>query len=157
MSTIERIPLPSGGWWDIETRPLWSHVRQWASGPEDGLVEKALAALTSDWSFHDEPTESAVSSRDEEDLGAVLEVFKREVSPLFDGRGRRPQAEALFANLVSGVVPVDFTEAHMLAATGWSWQVLQDTPADVVRDLELYLEVSRAVETGGSLDFDTQE
>ena len=145
-----------GGWWEIETRPRWSHLRQWVLAPEDGLVEKALAALTADWSFDEEPTEAAVSSRDEEDLGAVLEVFRREVAPLVDRRGQRPQAEALFASLASGVVPVDFTEAHMLAATGWSWQTLQDTPADVVRDLELYLEVSRAVETGGSLDFDTR-
>ena len=118
-------------------------------------MDRALAVLTVDWSFDEEPTVNAVSARGADDLAAMLEFFREEVAPFIDRKSPKEAAERLFAGLVSGTVPQDFAEAHVMASTGWSWQTLQETPADVVRDMEIYLGVRRALESGGSLDFDT--
>ena len=39
-----------------------------------------------------------------------------------------------------------------MAVTGWTWSELQETPADVVEDLALYLAVKDTWEHGGELD-----
>ncbi|MDA1349164.1 MAG: hypothetical protein O3A47_09945 [Chloroflexi bacterium] len=155
--TTRRIGLPSGGWWEIETRPRWRHARGWEAMDEGDLADRALAALTVGWSLDEEPTVEAVCALAADDLAAMLDFFLREVAPFLERDGPKQAAERLFAGLARGAVPADFVEAHVMAATGWSWQTLQETPADVVRDMEIYLGVSRAFESGGSLDFDTEE
>jgi hypothetical protein len=76
-STIRRIILPSGGWWEIETRPRWRHMRGWEYSDEGDLVDRALGVLTVDWSFDEEPTVNAVSARGADDLAAMLEFLYR--------------------------------------------------------------------------------
>ena len=66
-------------------------------------------------------------------------------------------AQRLFAGMVVGQIPREFEETHMMAATGWSWQVLQATPIDVVQKMAIYLAVSDARNTQGSLDFPESE
>ena len=66
------------------------------------------------------------------------------------------EAEELFAALMSGQVPAEFVETHLMAATGWSWQRLKKTPADVVRRMATYLAVANAVEGGGALNFENE-
>ena len=48
--TVIRVELPSGGWWELESRPRWKHVREWAS--EVGrlsageVADRVLVSLT---------------------------------------------------------------------------------------------------------------
>lgn len=159
--TVKRINLPSGGWWEIETRPLWRHVREWADetqGRHTGLelAEHALASLTPGWSFAEEISQEAVSRRDVDDLIAVLEVFHGEVVSLLS-EPTKEQAERLFGGLAEGRITPEFIEAHLLAATGWSWHTLQVTPVDVVQRMAMYLAVKKARDTGGTLTFADSE
>ena len=147
---VYRVELPSGGWWDIFVRPRWAHL-------SDDLVDRALVSLTAGWSFSGPATVEAIASRDLEDLIVVLEAFKRCAAPYLATRSLRAEAEELFAALMSGQVPAAFVETHLMAATGWSWQMLRETPADVVRGMATYLAVARAVEGGGALNFESEE
>ncbi len=151
-----RVELPSGGWWDIFVRPTWAHLSKWSDAGTD-LVDRALLSLTAGWSFSEPASVEAIDSRDLEDLIAVLEAFKRCAAPYLITRSLRAEAEELFAALMSGQVPAAFVETHLMAATGWSWQRLQKTPADVVRRMATYLAVARAVERGGALNFESEE
>ncbi len=152
---VYRVELPSGGWWDIYVRPTWAHLSGWSDAGTD-LVDRALASLTAGWSFSEPASVEAIAARDPEDLIAVLEAFKRSVARHLATRSLRAEAEELFAALLSGQVPADFVETQLLAATGWSWQRLQKTPADVVRRMATYLAVVRAVEGGGALNFENE-
>ena len=153
---VYRVELPSGGWWDIFVRPTWAHLNGW-SGAGNDLVDRALVSLTAGWSFSGPATVEAIASRDLEDLIVVLEAFKRCAAPYLATRSLRDEAEELFAALMSGQLPAAFVETHLMAATGWSWQRLQETPADVVRRMATYLAVARAVEGGGALSFENEE
>ncbi len=153
---LYRVELPSGGWWDIFVRPTWAHLTEWSDAGND-LVDRALVSLTAGWSFSEPASVEAIASRDPEDLIAVLEAFKRYAARYLATRGLRAEAEELFAALMSGQMPAAFAETHLMAATGWSWQRLQNTPADVVRRMATYLVVSRAVEGGGALSFENEE
>ena len=160
--SVKRIELPSGGWWEIVTRPLWGHVRQWsaASQRQDGssvLVELALVSITAAWSFREKVSIEAMAQRDPEDLLAVLQVFHREVVPSLEVGSPREMAEALFAGLVAGQLPAQLDEVYLMAATGWSWQDLQATPADVVQKMAVYLAVKCARDSSGALDFRAPE
>ena len=148
--------MPSGGWWDIFVRPTWAHLSGWSDAGTD-LVDRALVSLTAGWSFSEPASVEAIAARDPEDLIAVLEAFKRCAAPYLATRCLRAEAEELFAAMMSGQVPAAFVEAHLMAETGWSWQRLQNTPADVVRRMATYLVVSRAVEGGGALNFESDE
>ena len=161
--TVKRIELPSGGWWEIETRPRWRHAREWAAGlrhgpkasdhGEGGLIDRVLVSLTSSWSFPLPVNLTSLDGIDAEDVIAVLELVRREVAPFWEEQhGSRP-AERLFTSLAAGRVPEEFGEVHIMALTGWSWETLQETPADVVRRMATYLSVREARETGGILDF----
>ena len=87
------------------------------------------------------------------DLTAAFDALHdRVLSPLTEPV--RDIAEELFAGLVSGRVPEQFTESHVMAITGWDWATLQRTPADVVRHMVLYLLVREARAGGASLDFE---
>jgi hypothetical protein len=151
-----RVELPSGGWWDISVRPAWAHLSEWSDAGND-LVDRALVSLTAGWSFSEPVSVEAIAALDPEDLIAVLEAFKRRAAPYLATRSLRAEAEELFAALMSGQVPAAFVETHLMAATGWSWQRLQRTPADVVRRMATYLAVARAVEGGGALSFENEE
>ena len=152
---VARVELPSGGWWEIRTRPLWRDVSEWrravrAGEEEQALSERALVSLTTGWSFREEIGPESVGGRDAEDLAAVLEVLCREVEP-FEAAGRSAEsAERLFAALAEGRVPAEFAEAHLMLATGWSWRELQETPADVVERTWVYVAV-REVKRGGGI------
>ena len=155
---VIRIDLPSGGWWEISTRPLWRHVRKWAADGEGqfddaDLFERALASLTTAWSFGEEVSVEALAQRDEDDLMVALEAFQREVMPNLESDSPRETAEELFAGMVSGQVPPRFAEVSVMAATGWSWQALQETPADVVQKMAIYLAVKQTRDGNGALDF----
>ena len=158
---VTRILLPSGGWWEFLTRPQWRHVREWRSRCAEGTgsvsPERALASLTTAWSFADEVSADVISRLDEADLIVALEAFHREVVPYLDQADEQVLAEALFAGLLGGRVPPEFSEVHLMAANGWSWHTLQNTPADVVRLMAVYSAVAQAVERGGSVDFLAQE
>ena len=154
---VARVKLPSGGWWEIRTRPLWRDVSEWRRtvtvGAETaGLLERALVSLTTGWSFCEEVGPQSLASRDDGDVAAVLEVFCAQADFLGAAGRSGEDAERLFAALASGRVPSDFAEAHMMLETGWSWRELQDTPADVVERTWVYLAVREAREVGGALD-----
>lgn len=156
METVIRVELPSGGWWELESRPRWKHVRKWASEagrPGEGeTADRALVSLTAAWSFEDEVCVAALSRRSPGDLATAFEALHdRVLSPL--AGPVRQMAEELFAGLVSGTVPQGFAEAHIMAATGWDWATLQRTPADVVQRMVVYLSVREARANGGSLEF----
>ena len=159
---VKRIVLPSGGWWDLTTRPRWKHVRRWASErprlPGDSrLVEVALACLTTAWSFAEEVSPEAVADRDAEDLVVALEEVGRVVARLVAVGDPEALAQELFAGAVAGQIPPLFAEAHLMAATGWSWHTLQETPADVVQTMAIYLAVEQTRDIGGTLDIPDEE
>ncbi len=114
-------------------------------------------SLTAGWSFPEHVSVESIASRDPGDLIAVLEAFQREVAPRLGAPCPRRDAEHLFAGLVSGQMPAAFAETHLMASTGWSWDMLQRTPADVVRRMTIYLAVARAIREGQSLRFEDEE
>ena len=44
-----------------------------------------------------------------------------------------------------GSTPPEFHDSYLMDVTGWSYETLQETPADVVRRYEMYLIVKNAV------------
>ena len=146
------------------------HVRQWGpvrsgenSIPSDDeygqgyLVERALVSLTTGWSFREEISAESLTQLDVEDVIAAMELLKWEVAPLLDGHTPRPLAEDLFVGLARGSVPEQFAEPHIMALTGWSWETLQETPADVVELVAIYLAVKQAIDFGGIVDFPEEQ
>ena len=158
---VRRVELPSGGWWKILTRPRWKHVRGWLldrdassrTDRQDSLVEQALVALTVAWSFCEPVSLESLGRREPGDVLAMMKVMEREIVPLW-GRDRpRVLGEELFTGLVGGRIPAMFAEAHIMAQTGWSWATLQETPADVVEKMAIYLAVRQASETGATIEY----
>ena len=159
---VKRVTLPSGGWWEIVSRPQWQHVRQWCAESQEqygspDLVERALASLTTAWSFEEEIGPEALTRRNPDDLIAILETFQRAVIPTMEADSSKEMAGELFAGLISGQIPLGFVEVHVMVATGWSWQTLQETPADVVQRMLLYLAVKQARDNKASLEFRNAE
>ena len=155
MSRPARVTLPSGGWWDVETRPTWGQTQQWARwADDDALPERALAQLTLAWSFYDAVDVDGVSHRSPADVAAAMEAVERLAAPLADARSIKESAESLFEGLAAGRVPEEFADVHLMAATGWSYDVLMRTPADVVERMSIYLSVRAARETGGTLEIE---
>ena len=164
--TVRRVDLPSGGWWEIETRPRWEHVREWTAPDKDtrhgsegidavnaDLADWALISLTAGWSFDDDPTLESLARRAAGDVIAAMEVLEETLERLGAMAGARHLAERLFEGLMGGCVPDEFAEAHLLAMTGWSFRELQETPADVAEKVAIYLAVKQAIESGGDLEF----
>jgi hypothetical protein len=152
--TTKHITLPSGGWWEFHSRPLWKHLRQWTShDTESDLIERALASLTIAWSFPEQVSPESLARLGAEDRIAMLDAFQRETSPYLESESPKAMAEALLTSLTRGQVPPNFAEVHVMAATGWSWHTLQETPADIVQKMALYLAVQHARATSASLDF----
>ena len=153
-----RVRLPSGGWWDIETRPRWRHMRGWTrsrsgTGGQEGLADEVLVSLTNGWSF-DLPVETASLGRiDPGDLAAAFGAVRQSLAELWDPKRQRELTERLFTEMAAGRVPDEFEEARVMALTGWSWHTLQETPADAVEAMMAYLSVRGVREHGGALDF----
>ena len=169
-STIRHIDLPSGGWWELETMPRWKHIRELlsylpcsdaesrASGrDQDQLVEQALISLTTAWSFREKVSAETLARRDVRDITAAMDLLKREVSSLWDAYSPKELAERLFAGLVTGRIPHEFAEVHIMALTGWSFQSLLETPVDIVERMAIYLAVKQARDLGGDLDLPEEQ
>ena len=152
------VRLPSGGWWDIETRPRWRHLREWMRsrrepGAQEELADEVLVSLTNAWSF-DLPVETASLERiDPGDLAAAFGAVRQALAELWDTKAQRERTERLFTEMAAGRVPDEFEEARVMALTGWSWHTLQETPADAVEAMMAYLSVRSVRENGGALDF----
>ena len=52
-----------------------------------------------------------------------------------------------------GSIPPEFHDSYLMEVTGWSYETLQETPVDVVRQYEMYLSVKNVVVNGGTLSF----
>ena len=152
--TVVRISLPHGQWWEIETRPRWSHVRQWTlghvtsgAGPtkvrygEQDLIERALVSLTTGWSFDEPVSLHSLARREAGDVVAAMKLLEDSVGALWNSRRVKALAEKLFGGLAIGRVPREFAEVHIMALTGWNWQTLQATPADIVDKMTTYMAV----------------
>ena len=92
----ERLKLPSGGWWDLETAPTWGQVkilrRRLAEGQRDGSheideVEEMLLALTVAWSYGPAVTAEALAAVPVADVVPALALMRDRVLPLFLGLG----------------------------------------------------------------------
>ena len=89
-NTVRRIDLPSGGWWELETRPRVRDVLEIQESQElDHPEYRALAILSRGWS----PTAKgkgrkvdldAVLDIRVDDLMPVMEVFTSEVVPFLE-------------------------------------------------------------------------
>ena len=154
MSRPVRVALPTGGWWDVETRPTWAQVREWEqwAAEDDVLPERVLAQLTVGWSFPDAVDVEALSRRSPADVAAAMDAVERRAVPLADARSSKELAEGLFEGLVTGRIPEEFADVHLMASTGWSYDELLRTPADVVERMATYLSVRAAYETGGAME-----
>ena len=158
---VKRIELPSGRWWEIEKRPRWKHLRAMgaqrgagAAGQADRgeLADETLAVLTKAWGFEEPVCPASVRNREPDDVAAVLAEVGAVMERLLRARKDRDAlAMELFAGLMEGRVPEAFEEAHLMWRTGWTWQQLQETPADVVELMSAYLSVVDAMESGGSV------
>lgn len=149
---VRRVSLPSGGWWAYRTRPTWQDVSVIDSDCERGL-ERLLVALTEGWAFEDEVCLESLKRRDDKDMAAILQAVLEDVLPWLDQDSPEALAKNLFACMMAGQVPHQFFDVQIMVATGWNWQDLQKTPADVVLKTALFLEVLEAKERGGSLQF----
>ena len=154
MSRPVRVTLPSGGWWDVETRPAWRQVKEWApwAARDEDVAERVLAQLTLGWSFPDAVDLEALSRREPGDVAAAMSAVRQCAAPLAEARSAKELAEALFEDLVAGRVPDEFADVHLMASTGWSYDELMRTPADVVERMSTYLSVRTAYETGGVME-----
>ena len=158
---VKRIELPSGRWWEIEGRPRWKHLREMTrlrggdTGGEEsvgGLAEEALAVLTTAWGFEEPVCPESVRNREPGDLAAALAEAGAVMERLSRVRKERDAlAVELFAGLVRGEESEAFEEARLMCRTGWTWDELQETPADVVEMMSVYLSVVEAMESGGSV------
>ena len=158
--SVKRIELPSGRWWEVEERPRWKHLRAMADLPDSDaagqangdLADETLAVLTKAWGFEEPVCAASVGKREPDDVAAVLAEVGAVMERLLRARKDRDAlAMELFAGLMEGRVPEAFEEAHLMWRTGWTWQQLQETPADVVELMSAYLSVVDAMESGGSV------
>ena len=154
MSRPVRVALPTGGWWDVETRPTWAQVKEWErwAAEDDTFPERVLAQLTLAWSFLETVSAEAVARRSEADVAAAMDAVERHAAPLAGARSSKELAEGLFEGLVTGRIPEEFADMHLMASTGWSYDELLRTPADVVERMATYLSVRAAYETGGAME-----
>ena len=148
---VKRIALPSGGWWDIRTRPTWRDAASF--GDDESRVERLLVAITERWVFDEPVSLETIACRDDDDLGAVLTAIQEYVLPWLEQDSPDVLSMSLFRAMAVGQVPEGFFEIQLMAATGWSWQTLQSTPVDVVMKMALFLAVSNIREEGGALQF----
>lgn len=98
--TVKRIDLPSGGWWEIETRPTFRDVlamkRVESDDGEIGAVDVfgVLITLTRAWSY-DDPISSDIfldlKADDErlDDLVPVMRFFQSDVVPFLGTRSSK--------------------------------------------------------------------
>ena len=84
--TLKRVELPSGGWWEIETRPNWGEMMQIRrilvemgdEGAEgEDFLTTVMAMLTRAWSYQDEtgPLEVSVETINGLDIMDASEIM----------------------------------------------------------------------------------
>ena len=81
--TVRRVALPSGGWWDVETRPP-VRAMQRLQNVNEGVVDatyEALVVFTRAWSFPEPVSAEAIQDRRFDDFMSVVKVFEEEVAP----------------------------------------------------------------------------
>ena len=162
LETVRRLQLPSGGWWEMETRPRWGHRRLWAlpgrlTSSQARPSDRALVALTTAWSFDEPVSLATLRAREAADLGTALDFMGGEIIGSLVQTSLKTMAEELFVGLAGGQVPPSFVEARLMVHTGWSWQTLMETPADVVERVAVYIAVSQAMVTGSALQIEEDE
>jgi hypothetical protein len=105
-TTLKRIDLPSGNWWEIETRPKWGEmmkirkvvVKMTDDGAEgEDFLTEVMAMLTRGWSYQngEGPLEVSVESINELDLMDAAEIMhevNEQVIPLFNKVAERGSA-----------------------------------------------------------------
>lgn len=55
--------------------------------------------------------------------------------------------------MMDGNIPDEFADTQIMAATGWNWFVLKDTPAPEVELMVIWLAVKNTRDGGGRLNF----
>ena len=151
---VRIVDLPSGEWWSLKTRLTHGETKRLAElGPavDPSMVGVVLARLTIDWGFAEASTPTAILRRDLSDLDAVISVVRDELVPALEALNTQGEAEHLFDGMVRGTLPPDYADVALLAATGWTWQELQETPSDIVHRMRVYLAVQSVAERGGEL------
>ena len=43
-------------------------------------------------------------------------------------------------------MPVEFSDVSLMSATGWSWRELQETPAETVHLMSIYITIKNATD-----------
>lgn len=104
--TLRRIELPSGGWWEIETRPNWGEmmairkilVKMGDEGAEgEDYLTTVMVLLTRNWSYQNEegPLEICVESingLDIMDASEIMYEVNETVIPLLNRVAERGSA-----------------------------------------------------------------
>ena len=92
-----RVELPSGGWWEIETRPRWKVIRSFSAAfSADGnvdlieLIDGLVVAVSIGWSYEDEITKESIGELDMAELGPVFQIVVEKIVPLFEAMAPRP-------------------------------------------------------------------
>ncbi len=106
-SNVIRLELPSGNWWEVETRPKWGEMMKIrremlriteADGEDEEQLTQVMTMLTRDWSYTngtaDTKLEISVESVNEMDLldaAEVMHTVNEQVIPLLTAVGERQQ------------------------------------------------------------------
>lgn len=91
-SSIRRVKLPSGGWWEIDTNPKWGKMKGLKTTSDPNAL---LVALTAGWSLPIPPSLEAIDAEcSVADVIAVMEVVNRDVLPLFERLRKRTASTA---------------------------------------------------------------
>jgi hypothetical protein len=92
-----RLDMPSGHWWEVETRPKWGEMMDMRraiveitndGGAEDYYLTKIMTMVTRDWSYEDDAAErlpitvASVNGMDLEDACEVMHVVNEKIIPL---------------------------------------------------------------------------
>ena len=118
----------------------WLRTRCWSRSRRPGAVDLPIEA-------------ASIERIDAGDVVVALRAVHRSLAALWNPARQRDLAERLFVEMTSGRIPAEFDEARIMALTGWNWQTLHETPADVVDAMTTYLSVRQVREQGGEMDF----
>lgn len=107
-SNVVRLDLPSGNWWEIETRPNWGDMMKIRremvrltedESPDEDQLTAVMAMLTRAWSYtngsEDTPLPISIESINEMDIMDAAEVMHKvnqEVIPLLVAVGEQQQS-----------------------------------------------------------------
>jgi hypothetical protein len=107
-SNVVRLDLPSGNWWEIETRPNWGDMMKIRremvrltedESPDEDQLTAVMTMLTRAWSYtngsEDTPLPISIESINEMDIMDAAEVMHKvnqEVIPLLVAVGEQQQS-----------------------------------------------------------------